>query len=316
MKRILLGLCLAFFLLPAVAQPAGKTVRIVVGFPPGGAADVTIRIIAQGLASQLGQPVVVENKPGAESVIAADAVRTSAPDGTSLFMGTNTAMVAVPSARAQPPYDPFKDFTPISRLGSFTMFLVVSPRIPASNVAEFLGHVRANPGKLNYASSNSAARLAGVQLLAPGKLEMVHVPYKGDAAALNDLMTDRIHMMFGTGTGVPPLVRDGRVRALATLLETRSPLLPEVPTAAEARIQGLSIDPWSAIFGPARMPADLTARLSKEINAVLKRPDSREQFERQGFVPKGSTPEELAAFHKAQWDAWTKTVREQGIKFE
>ena len=131
MKRILIGLCLAFFLLPAAAQPAGKTVRIVVGFPPGGAADVTIRIIAQGLAVQLGQPVVVENKPGAESVIAADAVRTSAPDGTALFMGTNTAMVAVPSTRAQPPYDPFKDFTPISRLGSFTMFLVVSPSVPA-----------------------------------------------------------------------------------------------------------------------------------------------------------------------------------------
>ena len=316
MRKLFAGMLVAIWAFGAAAQPAGKTVRIVVGFPPGGAADVTIRIIAQGLAAQLGQPVVVENKPGAESVIAADAVRTASPDGTSLFMGTNTAMVAVPSARAQPPYDPFKDFTPISRLGSFTMFLVVSPSIPAKSVAEFLAHVRANPGKLNYASSNSAARLAGVQLLAPGKLEMVHVPYKGDVAALNDLMTDRIHMMFGTGTGVPPLVRDGRVRALATLLEARSPLLPEVPTAAEAKIQGLSIDPWAAIFGPAKMPADLTSRLSKELNSVLQRQDSREQFERQGFVPKGSTSEQLAAFHKAQWDAWTKTVREQGIKFE
>jgi tripartite-type tricarboxylate transporter receptor subunit TctC len=145
---------------------------------------------------------------------------------------------------------------------------------------------------------------------------MVHVPYKGDAAALNDLMTDRIHMMFGTGTGVPPLVRDGRVRALATLLERRSPLLPEVPTAQEARIQGLSIDPWSALFGPAKMPPEVTATLSKQINSVLQRADSKEQFDRQGFSPKGSTPEELAAFHKAQWDAWTKTVREQGIKFD
>jgi tripartite-type tricarboxylate transporter receptor subunit TctC len=129
-------------------------------------------------------------------------------------------------------------------------------------------------------------------------------------------MTDRIHMMFGTGTGVPPLVRDGRVRALATLLETRSPLLPEVPTAAEAQIQGLSIDPWAALFGPAKMPREMTEKMSRDVNAVLSRPESREQFERQGFVPKGSTPEQLAAFHKAQWDAWTKTVREQGIKFE
>ena len=315
MKKIFALLVCVLLATPVYSQ-SGKTVRIIVGFPPGGAADVTIRIIAQGLASQLGQPVVVENRPGAESVIAADAVRASAPDGTTLFMGTNTAMVAVPSGRANPPYDPFKDFTPVSRLGSFTMFLVVSPQTPARNVEELLAHVRANPGKLNYASSNSAARLAGVQLLAPGKLEMVHVPYKGDAAALNDLMTDRIQMMFGTGTGVPPLVREGRVRALATLLEARSPLLPEVPTAAEARIQGLSIDPWSALFGPARMPAELTRKLSQDVNAVLNRPDSKEQFERQGFSPKGSTPEELAAFHKLQWDAWTRTVREQGIKFE
>jgi len=138
-------------------------------------------------------------------------------------------LVAVPS-RANPPYAPFRDFTPISTLGRFTMFLVVGPKLPTRNVAELLEHVRANPGKLNYASSNSAALLAAVQLLAPQKLEMVHVPYKGDAAALNDLMTDRIQMMFGTGTGVPPLAKDGRVKVLATLLSARSPLLPEVPT--------------------------------------------------------------------------------------
>jgi len=239
----------------------------------------------------------------------------SPPDGHTLFMGTNTAMVAVPT-RANPPYDPFRDFTPVSALGRFTIFLVVSPKVPAKTVAEFLEHVRANPGKLNYASSNSAALLAAVQLLAPNRLAMAHVPYKGDAAALNDLMTDRIQMMFGTGTGVPPLVRDGRIRALATLLQARSPLLPEVPTAAEGGIQGISIVPWAAIFGPAKMPADLTAQLSKEINAVLARPDTREQLDRQGFESGGSTPQELAAFHKTQWESWTRTVLEQGLKFE
>ena len=310
--RILL-LVAALIAFPAHAQ---KTTRIVVGFPPGGAADVTIRIVAQGLAAELGQPVVVENRPGADSVIAADAVRTAPPDGMTLFMGTNTAMVAVPSARTPPPYDPFKDFTPVSRLGSFTMFLVVSPTLPATSVAAFLDHVRANPGKLNYASSNSAARLAGVQLLAPQKLDMVHVPYKGDAAALNDLMTDRIQMMFGTGTGVPPLARDGRVRVLATLLDARSPLLPEVPTAAEAGIRGLTIDPWAALFAPAKQPSEITLRLSRAVKAVLENPDSRQQFANQGFAPRASTPEELAAFHHSQWDAWTRTVRENNIKFE
>lgn len=314
--RFLAGIiCLALFAFPAVAQFPSKQLRLIVGFPPGGAADVTIRIIAQGLSAQLGQPVVVENRPGAESVIAAEAVMKSPPDGYTLFMGTNTAMVAVPS-RANPPYDPFRDFTPISSLGRFTIFLVVSPKVPAKSVAEFLEYVRANPGKLNYASSNSAALLAAVQLLAPNGLQMAHVPYKGDAAALNDLMTDRIHMMFGTGTGVPPLVKDGRIRALATLLQARSPLLPDVPTAAEAGIRSISIVPWAAIFGPAKMPPDLTANLSREINAVLARADTREQSDRQGFEAGGSTSQELAAFHKTQWDSWTRTVREQGLKFE
>lgn len=301
----------------AMAQQAfpSKPLRIIVGFAPGGAADVTIRIIAQGLSAQLGQPVSVENRPGAESVIAANAVRESPPDGHTMFMGTNTAMVAVPS-RPNPPYDPFRDFTPISTLGRFTMFLVISPRVPAKSVAEFLDYVRANPGKLNYASSNSAAQLAAVQLLAPGKLQMTHVPYKGDVPALNDLMTDRIHMMFGTGTGVPPLVKDGRIRALATLLVQRSPLLPEVPTGAEAKVQGISIEPWAAIFAPPAMSTELASRLSREVNAVLKRPDAKEQFDRQGFEPSGSTPQELAAFHRAQWDSWTRTVREQNLKFD
>lgn len=314
--RVLAGvITLVLFAAPAAGQFPSKPLRLIVGFPPGGAADVTIRIIAQGLSAQLGQPVVVENRPGAESVIAAEAVMKSAPDGYTLLMGTNTAMVAVPS-RANPPYDPFRDFTPISSLGRFTMFLVVSPKLPAKSVAEFLEHVRANPGKLNYASSNSAALLAAVQLLAPSRLEMAHVPYKGDAAALNDLMTDRIHMMFGTGTGVPPLVKDGRIRALATLLQARSPLLPDVPTAAEVGIQGISIVPWAAIFGPAKMPADLSAQLGKAIVGVLARADTREHFDRQGFEPAGSNSQELAAFHRTQWDAWNRTVREQGLKFD
>jgi len=313
--RLLAGVLLLALSSQAFSQFPSKPLRIVVGFPPGGAADVTIRIIAQGLSAQLGQPVTVENRPGAESVIAADAVRNSPPDGYTLLMGTNTAMVAVPS-RANPPYDPFRDFTPISTLGNFTMFLVVSPKVPGRNVAEFLDYVRANPDKLNYASSNSAALLAAVQLLAPEKLQMTHVPYKGDVQALNDLMTDRIHMLFGTGTGVPPLAKDGRVRVLATLLNARSPLLPEVPTGKEANVQGISIVPWAAIFGPAKMPADLAARLSNEINAVLARADTKEQFDRQGFEPGGSTTAELAAFHKSQWDAWTRTVREQNLKFD
>ena len=308
---------LVVFALPATAQPfPSKPVRIIVGFGAGGGADVAVRIIAQGLAAQLGQPAVVENRPGAESTIAAEAVRSSPPDGYTILLGTNTAMVAVPTQRVPPPYDPFKDFSPISTIGRFTMFLVIGPGIPAKNVGELTDFIRKHPGQLNYASSNSAAQLAAVQLLMAGKLDMVHVRYKGDPQALQDLMTDRIQMMFTTGTTAPPLVKEGRIRALATLLQSRSPLLPEVPTAAEAGLQKLSIQAWAAFFGPAHLPAEIAARLSKEVGAALRRPEVREQLERQGFEGEGSTPEALAAFHRGQYDAWVRTVKDAGIKFE
>jgi tripartite-type tricarboxylate transporter receptor subunit TctC len=311
------ALCAALLLFPAAALPQAfpaKPLHIVVGFPPAGAADATIRIVAQGLAGTLGQSVVVDNRPGADSMIAADLVMRAPPDGYTTFMGSNTAMVAVPSSREKPPFNAFTDFTPISNLGAFTMFLVVSPKVPATSVAQFIEHLKANPGKLNYASSNSAARLAAVQVI--GRLDATHVPYKGDAPALADLMTDRIHMMFSTGTGVPPLVRDGRVRALATLLPTRSPLLPDVPSVDEAGLQRLSIVPWAALFGPAKMPAELTARLSREVNLVLQAQGVRAQLDAQGFAASGSTPQALAAFHKAQWDGWVRTVKDYNIKFE
>jgi tripartite-type tricarboxylate transporter receptor subunit TctC len=315
MKNLLAAVLLALPCALCAQTFPSKPLHIVVGFPPGGAADATIRIIAQGMSGGLGQSVIVDNRPGADNLIAAEFVMKSPPDGYTTFLGSNTAMVALPAGRPNnPPFNPFTDFTPISNLGAFTMFLVISPKIPVSTVAQFIEYAKANPGKINYASSNSAARLAAVQLV--GKVEATHVPYKGDAAALTDLMTDRIQMMFSTGTGVPPLVKDGRVRALATLLQERSPLLPDVPSQPEAGLQRLSIIPWAALFGPAKMPNDVTARLSREVVAVLKRPDVRAQLDAQGFFATSSTPQELAAFHKSQWDGWTRTIAEYNIKFE
>jgi tripartite-type tricarboxylate transporter receptor subunit TctC len=301
----------------AEAQYPVKPIRIVVGFTPGGAADVVTRVVAQGLSKQLGQQVVVENKPGADSAIAAEAVATSTPDGYTLFLGTNSAMVAVPTIRPNTiRYDPFRDFTPISSIGRFTMFLVVNPKVPANTAAELMEQIRAHPGKLSYGTSNSAAELAMAQLLSGRMDAMVHVRYKGDTAALTDLMNDQIQVMFATGTSAPAFVKDGKLRALATLREEKSPLLPDVPTAAEAGLQRLTIVPWAALFGPARMPAEITARLSEEVKSVLRRQDVREQLEQQGFEAAGSTPEELAAFFKTQAETWKKTVHEHGIKFE
>jgi tripartite-type tricarboxylate transporter receptor subunit TctC len=292
-------------------------VRIVVGFAPGGAADVISRIFARGLSQQLGQPVIVENKPGADGIIAADAVAKSPPDGYTLYFGSNTALVAVPILRpSSTRYDPFKDFTPVGTLGRFTMFLVVSPDVPSKSVPELIEYIRARPGKLNYASSNSAAQLAATQFLNPSKLDMVHVRYKGDAPALTDLIAGRIHMMFSTGTAVPGFVKEGRMRALATLRDTRSPLLPDVPTAAEAGLQRLTIAPWAALFAPGKMDPRIVERINQALRTTVESRAVRDQLEQQGFEASISTPRELAAFHKAQFEVFRKAVQDEGMKLE
>lgn len=301
----------------AFAQGAqGKTVRVVVGFAPGGAADVMTRIIAKGLAAELGQQVIVENKPGAEGIISAQEVMKAPADGSAILMGTNTAMVAVPSLRPNPPYDPFKAFTPISTAGEFSMFLAVAPQLPVRNLAEFLDLVAANPGKYNSASSNSASELAMLQLLSTRGVKVVNARYKGDAPAMTDLASGQIHMIFSTGTLMPTFVKEGKAKALVTLLPQRSPLLPDVPTAAELGIGKLTITPWAGFFGPAGMPADVTEKLSQALRAALARPDVREQLVGQGFSSYGMAPAEFAAFFRRQYDGFVATVRENNVKFE
>ena len=314
-KSMVLALT-ALLSLGVAAQDAfpSRTLRLVVGFAPGGAADSIARVIAQGLGKQLGQQVIVENKPGADGILAAQDVQRAAADGHTLLLGTNTALVAVPSLRPNPPYDPFKAFTPISSAGQFSMFLVVNKNLPVKSVKDLLEHAAANPGKLNSASSNSAAELAMVQLLA-GR-NVVNVRYKGDVPALTDLMGDSIHMIWTTGTSAPAFVKDGRARALLTLQPQRSPLLPEVPTAAEAGLGALTIKPWAGIFGPAGMAPEVAGRISAELQSVLKRADVREQLGAQGFEGYGMAPQEFGVFFKEQHDSFNRIVRENNIKFE
>lgn len=305
--------------LPALhAQQAfpSRPLRLVVGFAPGGAADVVTRIIAKGLGAQLGQQVVVDNKAGAEGIIAAQEVMRAAPDGYTFLLGTNTAMVAVPSLRPNPPYDPFKAFTPLGMAGEFSMFLAVSPALPSRNLNEFLDHVAANPGKYNSASSNSAAELAMLQLLGTRNTKVVNVRYKGDAQAMTDLVSGQIHMMFSTGTLTPTFVRDGRIKSLLTLLPKRSPLLPDVPTGAELGLGKLTITPWAGFFGPAGLPADVADKLGTELRNTLARPEVRDQLVAQGFSGYGMTATEFAAFFRRQYDGFVTTVREHNVKFE
>jgi len=314
--RVIAALAVAAFCATAGAQYPSKPIRLLVPFPAGGAAELGARIFAQPLGQALGQPVIVEARPGGDGVIAADAVMKSAPDGYTLLYATNTAFNWVPATRKQPPYDPVADFTPVSLVGYFGFFLFTHPSVPAASVAELLAYARANPGKLNAGTGNSTSQLLTAQLKAFEKLDIVPVPYKGDAPLTVDLLGGRVHMAFATPGSALPQVKEGKLRALAAMFPNRSPLLPEVPTAAEAGLGKLSITPWGGVFGPARMPKEAVDRLARELAVVLQRPAVRDALGKIAFDPQSSTPEELAAFLKVQMEVWRRTAQEVGIKPE
>ena len=306
----------ALFAAPAAAQYPNKPIRLIVPFPPAGAADLSARAVAAPLSQALGQPIIVENRPGADGAIAADAVMKSPPDGYTLFMATSSAMSAVPAMRKNPPYDPAAAFTPITKVGTFSYFLFTHPSVPAKSVNELIDYIRANPGKLNYAGATTTGIMAAVQLASFAKLDMVRVPYKGEGPATIDLISGRVHLMFATPTNTLGPAKEGRLRVLATLLPQRSPAAPDAPTMAEAGAPKLSIVPWAGFFGPDKLPPDIVARLNRELTAILRRPEVRAQIERQSFEVQDSTPEELAAYTKEQVEVWRTAVRDSGMPLE
>jgi len=313
MIRTVLSFALAALCTAAGAQYPNKPIRLIVPFPAGGAAELGARIFSQPLGQALGQPVIVEAKPGGDGVIAADAVMKSAADGYTLFYATNTAFNWVPATRKNPPYDPVADFTPVSLVGIFGFFLFTHPSVPANSVAELLAYARANPGKLNYGTGNSTSILMTAQLKLLEKLDIVEIPYKGDAPLTIDLLGGRVHMAIATPGSALAQVKAGKLRALAAMFPNRSPLLPEVPAAGEAGLGKISITPWGGVFGPARMPRQIADRVARELAVVLKREDVREGMGKIAFEPRSSTPDELTAFLKEQTESWTRTARAVGI---
>jgi tripartite-type tricarboxylate transporter receptor subunit TctC len=315
MKRIVFLLLLSAATL-AFAQYPNKPVRFIVGFPPGGSADPTTRIMAAALQEQLGQPFVVENRPGADSAIAAEQVSKMAADGYTLMFASNSAMTAAVALRKSPTYDPLKDFTPISMVGRATVFFYVHPDVPAKTLKEFIAHARANPGKLVYGTGNPLSILYGQQLMSATGMQMLHVPYKGEGPLNPDILAGRVHSSFlSTGSAVSN-AKDGRLRPLAVLLERRSPLLPEVPTITEAGVPEVTVRQWAGIFGPPNLPKDIVARLNKEVNAALQRPDVIAKLQSYGYSPEGSTPERLVEVNRADLELWRKLVKEAGIPLE
>ena len=299
----------------AQTQYPARPVRLVVPFPPGGAADQAARVIALPLGEGLGQTIIIDNKAGADGIIAGEAVMKAAPDGYTLLFGTATGLSAAPAMRKSVPYDPVADFTPISRTGTFGFFLYVNEGVPAKTMPELMAYIRANPGKLNYGTGNGTSIVATAQFAQLAKLDMVHIPYKGDAPLTTDIIGGRVHLMFAAGTALPH-VQSGKLRAIATLLPKRSPLAPEAPTMTEVGLNNLSITPWGGLFGPAGLPRDVVDRLSREMARVLARADVQDQLGRLAFDPQSSTGEELGALVKDQLGGWRKVVREAGIPAE
>ena len=315
MKKFLI-LALLFASGSVLAQYPNKPIRFIVGFPPGGSADPTTRIIGAALQDQLGQPVVVENRPGGDSAIAAEAVTKMAPDGYTIFFGSNSAMTAAVALRKNPGYDPLKDFSPLSLVGRATVFFYAHPSVPAATLKEFIAHAKANPGKLNYGTGNPLTILYYAQLMNATGTEMVQVPYKGEGPLMPDIIAGRVHSSFMSQGAAISNAKEGKLRALAVLLDKRSPLLPDVPTIDEAGVPEVTVRQWAGIFGPPKMPRDIVARLNKEINAALKRPEVIEKLQAYGYALEGSTPERLLEINRADLELWRKLVKEAGIPLE
>jgi len=314
--RILAGLALAAITVSAAAQFPNKPVKVIVPFPAGSATDTITRILGNSVSQAIGQPVLVENKAGADGAIAGAEVAKAAPDGYTLLMATNSPMAVVPAMKKSPPYDVLADFTPITDIGRYTFFLFAYAGVPQKTLGELIAYAKANPGKLAYATGNTTGIVSFAQLSSLAGIQMLHVPYKGEPAAITDLIAGRVQLIFATPTTGLAHVKDGKLRAIITSLKQRSPILPEVPTIGEAGLPRFSILSWAGLYGPGKMPKDLVDRLNKEFVAAMKRPDVIAAMDKQAFILNPSTPAELAAFTKEQMNEYRTILRAAGIQPE
>jgi tripartite-type tricarboxylate transporter receptor subunit TctC len=315
--RLLLSLVLLGLAAPGFAQPfPSKPLRIIVPFPAGSATDTVSRILAGSVSQAIGQSVIVDNKAGADGAIAAAEVAKAAPDGYTMLMATNSPMSVVPAMKKSPPYDPIADFTPITDVGRYTFFIVVHPEVKAKTLQELIAFVKANPGKVNYATGNTTGIVSTALFQSLAGIEMVHVPYKGEPQAITDLLANRVQLMFASSTTSVPHIRDGRLRAIVTTLPKRSGILPDVPTIAEAGMPKFSIVSWAGLFGPAKMPREVTERLNKEFVAAMGRPDVQAAMEKQAFALSPSSPERLGAYVKEQLESYKRILAASGIQQE
>ena len=311
-----MGLALTMSFAHAQTYPS-KQVRFVVGFPAGGATDVVARAISQNLSEALGQPVVVDNRAGAASNIAAELVATSPKDGHTIFLGT-VSLAINPSLYKKLPYNALKDFTAVSQVTDTPFMFVTHPSLPVRNVKEFVALARARPGQLNYGSAGngSGGHLFTAMFGSMAGVNLAHVPYRGASYATTSVLSGETIFMFDNIVTTLPLAKAGKLRALAVTTAKRSRVAEDIPTLAQAGVPGYDANAWFGVFAPAGTPDAVIARLQSEISKIVKIPEIRDRFLALGAEPVGSTPEQFAAFYRAEVVKWAKVVKDSGARAE
>jgi tripartite-type tricarboxylate transporter receptor subunit TctC len=319
MKRLFIAFLLVIFAGAAAAQGSypNKPLHLIVGYAPGGPTDIVARLVAAKMQESMGQPVIVENKPGAGSNIASEYVVKSAPDGYTLLVGSiaNATNMVVYKHLS---YDTLRDLAPITQLMSAPSVLVVTPGFPAKSLQELIALAKRNPGKYAFASTGSGGspHLAGEMLKMRAGIDLIHVPYKGAAPVQADLIGGQVQMAFETALSVVPHVQSGQLRAIAVASNKRLAQLPDVPTMAEAGLPDFEVSSWNGLFAPAKTPPEIIARLHEAAVKALAAPDVREKFTAQGAEAVGSTPEDFHAYIRAEIEKWGKVVRASGARVD
>ena len=300
------------------AQPyPQRPVRLVVAVAAGGSTDIIARVIGAKLGERIGQQVVVDNRPGGSSIIGADIVAKAQPDGHTLLMGSGS-MGTISSLFTRLPFDQFRDFAPVSLIGTSPYVVVVQPSLPVKTVADLITYGKANPGKLNFSGSTpgSLQRLTGEMLKRNGNFDMVFVPYKGTGALLPDLLGGRLHVAIDNVLILTPYIRNNSLRALGVTSAKRSALFPDLPSLAETGLPGFHAVGWFGVFATGRTPDAVITRLNSELSTIMKTPDMRERFIGQGAEPFSGPPEDLRNYFASEVSKWGKVIREAGIKAE
>jgi len=320
MVRLLACLALAFGVSLAAAQPApagypSRPIRILVPTPPGGGADTATRLIAKRMSETIGQPVLVENRPGAGGNVAAEYVARAPADGYTIYMGAIGPMAISPGLYRSLPFDPVRDFVPITMSVVLSNILVAHPSVPARDVRELIAYARSKPGALNYGSSGNATagHLAGELFNALAGVELVHVPYKGGGPAMADLLAGQIQLIFASAPSAIPHIKAGRLHAIGVTTLARQAYAPDIPTLAEGGLAGFDANNWYCFVAPSATPPGVVRILNREFRSALGHPPLREAMLAQGLEPAGGSPEELAAYMRAEMEKWGRLIRARRI---